>query len=432
MILSEMNSQDSINVKNLSKVFKLRQEHTDSEGRKVNELSALANVSFKVRKGESIGIIGPNGSGKSTLLKILAGVSKPTNGLVQIRGKVASMLDIGAGFHPELTGMQNIYLHAQLHGFTKKEVKLRFEDIVEYSGIRAFINEPVKNYSNGMYLRLAFSTMVHFDYDVYLFDEVFSVGDAKFAIKTKEKFRELIASDKTIIGVSHNVAELNDYDRYFHLENGKLKEVTNKKSVLSDYLEVALKSEGFDIRTERVVVTDFQKYEQSDDIRIDSISLFQEGNNGVFMTDNEFQLTIDYTKLKNSDTVDVAVNFLTIDGTVIITASPFIYGNFSDFTASGRYSLSCIFPAPLFNAKTYGISVFFLRNMRNTVLNNREVGHLPELGNKSSLILQMPNVIMFKPLFAKFGERFDLSSNDIIQEGLLPKFKWEIASANSE
>src|SRR5690606_19206903 len=131
-------------------------------------------------KGENVGIIGPNGSGKSTLLKILAGVTKPTSGTVDINGRIASILDIGAGFHPELSGKENVFLNGQILGFAKSEIAPKYKEIVEFSGIGKYIDEPVKNYSNGMYLRLAFSIMVHLDFDIYLFDEVMSVGDAEF------------------------------------------------------------------------------------------------------------------------------------------------------------------------------------------------------------------------------------------------------------
>src|SRR5690554_2953495 len=175
-----MDENLAIKVENLFKVYQLRQSRVNEEGELVTEHWALKEVSFEIKKGESVGIIGPNGSGKSTLLKILAGVTKPSSGKVQIRGKVASILDIGAGFHPELSGRENVFLNGQIHGFSKKEIQSKYDEIVAFSGIEQFIEELVKNYSNGMYLRLAFSIMAHLDFDVYLFDEVLSVGDAEF------------------------------------------------------------------------------------------------------------------------------------------------------------------------------------------------------------------------------------------------------------
>lgn len=200
-----MNNTVAIKVTNLSKVFPLRNSRVDEDGVETNEHWALKDVSFEIKKGESVGIIGPNGSGKSTLLKILAGVTKPTSGKVEIRGKVASILDIGAGFHPELSGRENVYLNGQIHGFSKKEIEAKFDEIVAFSGIEKFIDEPVKNYSNGMYLRLAFSIMAHLDFDVYLFDEVLSVGDAEFQNKCIERITEITKHQKTVVVVYHNL-----------------------------------------------------------------------------------------------------------------------------------------------------------------------------------------------------------------------------------
>ncbi len=181
----------------------------DKDGKSTNEHWALRNVSFEIKKGESVGIIGPNGSGKSTLLKILAGVTKPTSGKVKVRGRVASILDIGAGFHPELSGKENVFLNGQIHGFTKNEIEDKFEEIVTFSEIEEFINEPVKNYSSGMYLRLAFSIMAHLDFDVYLFDEVLGVGDAVFREKSQKKIKQLTnEQDKTVLLISHSINEL--------------------------------------------------------------------------------------------------------------------------------------------------------------------------------------------------------------------------------
>lgn len=204
-----MKTNIAIQVEKLSKVYQLRQPRLREDGTKTSEHWALKEVSLEIKKGESVGIIGPNGSGKSTFLKILAGITKPTAGKVSIRGKVASILDIGAGFHPELSGRENVFLNGQIHGFTKKEIESKFDEIVAFSGIERFIDEPIKNYSNGMYLRLAFSITANLNFDVYLFDEVLGVGDAEFREMSLHKIRELITKqDKTVVLISHNLSEL--------------------------------------------------------------------------------------------------------------------------------------------------------------------------------------------------------------------------------
>lgn len=200
----------------LSKDYKVK---TESGGHKL--IPILADVSFEIQRGEVLGIIGANGSGKSTLLKLIAGVTKPNAGQVEVKGTVASLLDIGAGFHPDLSGEENIYLMGQLQGISKKISKQFVDEIIAFSEIGEFIHLPVKNYSKGMYLRLAFSTMIHLPFDIYLMDEVLSVGDIEFQEKCKKYIRNLaIGKDKILLIISHNYSELKDLcTRYFTLEN---------------------------------------------------------------------------------------------------------------------------------------------------------------------------------------------------------------------
>lgn len=231
-----MNPDTAIIVEHLSKVFSLRQPQIDKNGNSTYEHWVLEDVSFEIKKGENVGIIGPNGSGKSTLLKILAGVSKPTSGKISIRGKVASILDIGAGFHPELSGKENVFLNGHIHGFSKKEISSKFEEIVTFSGIEKFINEPVKNYSNGMYLRLAFSIMAHLDFDVYLMDEVLSVGDDEFRKKSQKRMTYLQQTmNKCIVTVSHNMWELINANRIFYINDGKVDVNSKKEEAIKKY-----------------------------------------------------------------------------------------------------------------------------------------------------------------------------------------------------
>lgn len=214
-----MSNETIIKISGLSKKYKLQHPIKQEDGSISNELWALKNIDLEIKKGEHVGLVGPNGSGKSTLLKILAGITKPTAGSAEITGRVASILDVGAGFHPELSGRENVFLNGQLLGFSKKEIKQKFDDIVSFSGIEKFMDEPVKNYSSGMYLRLAFSIMANLDFDIYLLDEVMNVGDEEFRQKTKSIFKK----DKTILLISHNMNEISDLTEYFiHLRNGVL------------------------------------------------------------------------------------------------------------------------------------------------------------------------------------------------------------------
>ena len=173
---------------------------------KGERFKALDNISFEVKKGERIGIIGHNGAGKSTLLKLISRVTGPTEGNIYLNGRVASMLEVGTGFHPELTGRENIYMNGAILGMTKKEIDAKMEDIIEFSEVRQFIDTPVKRYSSGMYVKLAFSVAAHLDSEIMIMDEVLAVGDMNFQNKCLSKMREVSEQDnKTILYVSHNM-----------------------------------------------------------------------------------------------------------------------------------------------------------------------------------------------------------------------------------
>lgn len=173
-----------------------------------NTIWALRDISFEVKEGQAIGIIGPNGAGKSTLLRILSGITDPTSGRAEIRGRVASLLEVGTGFHPELTGRDNVYLNGTILGMTKAEVDKNFDEIVAFSGVEKFIDTPVKRYSSGMMVRLAFAVAAHLEPEILLIDEVLAVGDAIFQQQCLDRMAELAASGKTLLFVSHNLAAI--------------------------------------------------------------------------------------------------------------------------------------------------------------------------------------------------------------------------------
>lgn len=224
----------TIKAQNLTKVYRLNQAIDTVGKNSTKELVALDGLSFELLQGDCVGIVGNNGSGKSTLLKILSGITKPTAGSVSMFGKVASILDVGSGFHPELTGAENIYLNGQLLGFSKAEIKPHFNQIVAFSEIGDFIDEPVKNYSNGMYLRLAFSIMAHLNFDIYLLDEVLGVGDENFREKCQIKIQELVQQKtKTFIISSHHYNDIkNIANRYIMLDRGKMSMHENLDSLM--------------------------------------------------------------------------------------------------------------------------------------------------------------------------------------------------------
>ena len=180
------------------------QERTNENGM----FMALSNISFEVKKGEALGVIGHNGAGKSTLLKLITQVTAPTKGRIYLKGRVASMLEVGTGFHPELTGRENIYLNGAILGMSKKEIDAKIEDIIEFSECRQFIDTPVKRYSSGMYVKLAFSVAANLNSEIMIMDEVLAVGDVSFQNKCIQKMKEVSNSGRTILYVSHNMGTI--------------------------------------------------------------------------------------------------------------------------------------------------------------------------------------------------------------------------------
>jgi lipopolysaccharide transport system ATP-binding protein len=206
---------------------------------------ALRDVSFEVQPGEVVGIIGRNGAGKSTLLKILSRVTEPTSGEARIRGRVASLLEVGTGFHPELTGRENIFLNGAILGMTKAEIRAKFDEIVAFSGIEKFIDTPVKRYSSGMYVRLAFAVAAHLEPEILIIDEVLAVGDAEFQKKCLGKMRDVAGHGRTVLFVSHNmtaVAEL--CGRGIYLKNGTVSVNGSIDEAVSTYLAEAMPALG--------------------------------------------------------------------------------------------------------------------------------------------------------------------------------------------
>ena len=172
---------------------------------------ALRDVDFSVNQGEGLGIIGRNGAGKSTLLKILSKVTAPTSGIVKVKGKIASLLEVGTGFHPELTGRENIFLNGAILGMNRAEVTRKFDEIVDFSGVEKFIDTPVKRYSSGMYVRLAFAVAAHLEPDILVVDEVLAVGDAEFQKKCLGKMSDVTTQGRTVLFVSHNMASISAF-----------------------------------------------------------------------------------------------------------------------------------------------------------------------------------------------------------------------------
>jgi len=206
---------------------------------------ALQDVSFRIKKGESVGIVGRNGSGKSTTLKLIAGVMAPNEGEVHVHGRVSPLIELGAGFHPDLTGRENVYLNASILGMSGKAIRAKFDDIVDFAELWEFMDTPVKRYSSGMYMRLGFSVAVHSDPDILLVDEVLAVGDALFSEKCLAKIREFQEKGVTIVIVSHSPDTIKNFcGRAVLLDHGRLVEEGPPKSVIEHYWKLVHREEA--------------------------------------------------------------------------------------------------------------------------------------------------------------------------------------------
>ena len=203
-----------------------------------NELTALDNISFEVKKGEVVGIIGSNGAGKSTLLKVISGVMKPTKGKVTVRGVISPMIELGAGFDNELTARENIYLNGAILGYSKKFINEKFEEIVEFSELRDFLDVPVKNFSSGMTAKLAFSIATIVNPEILIVDEILSVGDIRFQEKSKNKMMEMINGGTTVLYVSHSIQSIMDLcDRVIWIEHGQMQKIGEAKPICNEYIK---------------------------------------------------------------------------------------------------------------------------------------------------------------------------------------------------
>jgi len=288
------------------------------------EFWAVKDVSFGLKKGEVIGIIGPNGAGKSTILKLLSGIIVPNKGTMNINGRLSALIEVTAGFHPELTGRENVYLNGTILGMKKKEIDERFDDIVDFSGIGEFIDTPVKRYSSGMFSRLGFSVAAHVNPDILLVDEVLAVGDIAFQAKCAQKMRDLFNSGVTIILVSHNIPLIQNLcERVILLDKGEVLKEGSPDEVIPFYENLVFKQQEGEFKG---------KLEKSDyKVKIDDQSLvditsvvLKNGNNEIkesFIVGEELNINIEYEAKSKIDEPVFILEVVRADGVVCCSSS---------------------------------------------------------------------------------------------------------------
>lgn len=240
-----MNPENAIEVKDITKNFKIyydkgstiKEKVVSSKRRKFEKREILKGISFDVKKGEAIGLIGENGCGKSTTLKLLTKIMYPDSGSIEMHGRISSLIELGAGFHPDMSGMENIFINASIFGLTRKEIESRLDDIIAFSELESFIDNPVRTYSSGMYMRLAFSVAINVDAEILLIDEILGVGDAGFQAKCFNKLREIKAAGTTIVIVSHAMSQIEQIcDRSIWIHDGVIRAEGTPREIHPQYM----------------------------------------------------------------------------------------------------------------------------------------------------------------------------------------------------
>ena len=285
---------------------------------KTEEFWALKDVSFNVEKGEVVGIIGANGAGKSTLLKILSQITPPTEGEIKINGRVGSLLEVGTGFHPELTGRENIFLNGAILGMGREEIAKKFDEIVEFSGVEKFLDTPVKYYSSGMYVRLAFSVAAHMEPDVLVIDEVLAVGDAEFQKKCLGKMDEITREEgRTILFISHNLITIQNLcKKCLLLENGQVKFFGDTNQAISGYTQKNLISElSREIKPENHIRGTYEAK-----IKNVKIGNDKNGSTNFFVVNEQISFEIEYLVAEKSRELSFWVLFTDQNGFVTVNS----------------------------------------------------------------------------------------------------------------
>jgi len=332
---------------------------TEAETHNADVVAALRNVSFEVQEGEVLGIIGANGAGKSSLLKILSGITEPSSGRAEIFGRVASLLEVGTGFHAELTGRENVYLNGTILGMKKAEIDKKFDEIVAFSGVEKFIDTPVKRYSSGMKVRLGFAVAAHLDPEILLIDEVLAVGDASFQKRCIGKMGDVARSGRTVLFVSHNMAAVSTLcSRVILLRDGKVAQVGEAGDVVSDYLANAAGEPG------EVRWGDLDCAPGNDEARILAVRAYSDGREKPpYPINQPLKLEVDYMVLREGLRTYVAFRLTDPAGSFVLASmnSPEVsLGGDPYYCAplsKGIHRTTCTIPADVLNDIRYGLSV---------------------------------------------------------------------------
>ncbi|QQS26910.1 ATP-binding cassette domain-containing protein [bacterium] len=324
---------------------------------------ALKDVNLKIERGDVVGIIGRNGSGKSTLLKVLSRIVEPTKGEVIMRGRVASLLEVGTGFHPELTGRENVYFNGAILGMTRKEIQSKFDEIVAFSEVEKFLDTPVKFYSSGMYVRLAFAVAAHLDPDILIVDEVLAVGDAAFQKKCLGKMRDVAGQGRTVLFVSHSMDSVRKLcTKGIFIKDGKIESTGNINTVIQDYM--SFNGENRSIWTTKEYNLDKNEYLE---ISKASLSFKNHLVKGSVRNNQEITVKVTGKIYKQSASLNIGLAVYDIDGNIIFwTFTTDMANDEKDKSMpTGSFEAQTVFPTNILNEGDYIIEILAsLHNQR--------------------------------------------------------------------
>ncbi len=359
-----------VNVENITKKYLVKNKESSGfrsifSPKSTSEFYALKGVDFSINQGDRLAIIGNNGAGKSTLLKILSRITSPTTGSITIKGKVASLLEVGTGFHPELSGRENIYLNGAILGMKKQEIDSNFDQIVDFAGtqIQNFLDTPVKRYSSGMYVRLGFAIAAHLNPDILIVDEVLAVGDIDFQKKSLSKMQEVSKQERTIIFVSHNLTAVSNLcNKTLYLERGKMKEFGETGSILNNYLAEHQKN---------ILIQSYDKLDEApgnDLIRLKYAKLEPKlfPNQEYLDVRNSYTLQFEFWNLQADVHLNLSLHIYAATGECILNVS-----TDSLRLNSGIISGEIEFPGYYLNDGNYTISLMVVKD-QSIVLHNFE------------------------------------------------------------
>ncbi len=339
---------------------------------KSEEFWALDDINFEVKQGESVGIIGRNGAGKSTLLKVLSRITEPTKGRITLNGRVASLLEVGTGFHPELTGRENIFLNGAILGMSRVDIQRKFDEIVDFSEIEKFLDTPVKKYSSGMYVRLAFAVAAHLEPEILVVDEVLAVGDAQFQKKCLGKMEGVAKEGRTVLFVSHNMGAIISLCSIgILLKKGRLLSYGKASMIVDQYMEY-----GQELNAEKSWES-IENAPGDNILKLKSVKVVSESNvKGSVSSSEIINIEIEYWNLTNSAVINTSIHLIDQTGVIIFATGngfPVEHGGLGRPYPKGLYKSICKIPKNFLNDRNYSINVFLLTDVTKIHVLQKEI-----------------------------------------------------------